>query len=187
MVRALVLALLVALGSGCGQAMVDNPTPAAERETTRVTLYFLAEGGTIALGVRRDIVQRTPPPWGLGCRRSAGSAHCRADHRGDVHRTDDGNSRRHTADLTPLARRGRDRCRRQPFRARRRGRRDRSSACDHSNCSVARRHLALERREDLAPGERRALGDVSDRRGRVRRSVRLLEHQLPCRSFVRWD
>jgi spore germination protein GerM len=30
----------------------------------RVTLYFLAEGGGISLGVRRDVVERTPPPWG---------------------------------------------------------------------------------------------------------------------------
>jgi spore germination protein GerM len=30
----------------------------------RTTLYFLAEGGTIPLGVRRDVVQRVPPPWG---------------------------------------------------------------------------------------------------------------------------
>jgi spore germination protein GerM len=64
MVRALVLALLVACGTGCGQAVVDVATPAVERETTRVTLYFLAEDGTIVLGVRRDIVERTPPPWG---------------------------------------------------------------------------------------------------------------------------
>jgi spore germination protein GerM len=64
MVRALVLALLVAFGTGCGQAVVDVPTPAAEPETTRVTLYFLAEDGTIVLGVRRDIAERTPPPWG---------------------------------------------------------------------------------------------------------------------------
>jgi spore germination protein GerM len=64
MVRALVLALLVAFGTGCGQAVVDVATPAVEPETTRVTLSFLAEDGTIVLGVRRDIVERTPPPWG---------------------------------------------------------------------------------------------------------------------------
>jgi spore germination protein GerM len=64
MVRALVPTLLVAVGAGCGQAVVEATTPAAGRETARVTLYFLAEDGAVALGVRRDIIERTPPPWG---------------------------------------------------------------------------------------------------------------------------
>jgi spore germination protein GerM len=64
MARALALALFVAFGTGCGQAVVGAPTGARAPETTRVTLYFLAENRTIALGVRRDVVERTPPPWG---------------------------------------------------------------------------------------------------------------------------
>jgi hypothetical protein len=63
MVRVLLLALAVACGAGCGQAVGNEPTPAAGNKPTRVKLDFLAEDGTIALGVRRDIVERTPPPW----------------------------------------------------------------------------------------------------------------------------
>jgi hypothetical protein len=59
------LALLAVLTAGCGQeARVAASRPPPGAETARTTLYFLAEGGTIPLGVRRDVVQRVPPPWG---------------------------------------------------------------------------------------------------------------------------
>jgi spore germination protein GerM len=63
MFRAVVFTLLAALATGCGQAVVVA-SPPDEAETARVTLYFLAEDRTVVLGVRRDVVERTPPPWG---------------------------------------------------------------------------------------------------------------------------
>lgn len=62
--RALCLVLLIGFVPGCGQVTASDSRPAVSGETTRVTLYFLAEDGTVPLGVRRDIVERTPPPWG---------------------------------------------------------------------------------------------------------------------------
>jgi Sporulation and spore germination len=64
MARALGLVALVALLVGCGQVADDSGPAAGTLETERATLYFLAEDGTVPLGVRRDIVPRTPPPWG---------------------------------------------------------------------------------------------------------------------------
>lgn len=64
MSRALASALLIALLAGCGQTVVAPSLPAARAERTRTTLYFLTEDGTVPLGVRRDIIERTPPPWG---------------------------------------------------------------------------------------------------------------------------
>lgn len=58
------MALLLALLAGCGRAVPDASAPAERAQTTRTTLYFLAEDGAVPLGVRREIVQRTPPPWG---------------------------------------------------------------------------------------------------------------------------
>jgi spore germination protein GerM len=62
--RALLFALLILSAAGCGQASVSDSPPAEGPGTTRVTLYFLAEDGSISLGVRRDVLQRVPPPWG---------------------------------------------------------------------------------------------------------------------------
>src|SRR5919201_6238425 len=62
--RALLFAPLILFAAGCGQATVSDSPPAERPETTRVTLYFLAEDGSISLGVRRDVVQRVPPPRG---------------------------------------------------------------------------------------------------------------------------
>jgi len=56
------VALLAPVVLLCGGA-----SPAAPLEvvpTVRTTLYFLTDGGTAPLGVRRSIVERTPPPWG---------------------------------------------------------------------------------------------------------------------------
>jgi hypothetical protein len=63
MFRAVVFTLLAALATGCGQAVVVA-SPPDEAETASVTLYFLVEDRTVVLGVRRDVVERTPPPWG---------------------------------------------------------------------------------------------------------------------------
>jgi Sporulation and spore germination len=62
--RALLFALLILSAAGCGQESVSDSPPAEGPGTTRVTLYFLAEDGSISLGVRRDVLQRVPPPWG---------------------------------------------------------------------------------------------------------------------------
>jgi spore germination protein GerM len=62
--RALLFALLILSAAGCGQASVSDSPPAEGPERTRATLYFLAEDGSISLGVRRDVLQRVPPPWG---------------------------------------------------------------------------------------------------------------------------
>jgi hypothetical protein len=59
-----VLALLVPLVAGCGRQIVTATSSAEAPERTRTTLYFLAEGGAVPLGVRREIVERTPPPSG---------------------------------------------------------------------------------------------------------------------------
>jgi hypothetical protein len=59
-----VFAVLTVAATGCGQAALTAPEPAEGGERTRTTLYFLAEDGSISLGVRRDVVERVPPPWG---------------------------------------------------------------------------------------------------------------------------
>jgi hypothetical protein len=64
MTRALLTALLMSFVAGCGQATVSQPRPAKGGESARVTLYFLAEDGSVSLGVRRNVVPRVPPPWG---------------------------------------------------------------------------------------------------------------------------
>jgi hypothetical protein len=64
MLRSLSAVVLAGLLAGCGR-VAPEPRPAAEvGDTLRTTLYFLAEDGTVPLGVRRDIVERIPPPWG---------------------------------------------------------------------------------------------------------------------------
>jgi spore germination protein GerM len=63
MFRVLVSAVVIALLASCGQAVVAS-SPMAQNRTTRATLYFLGEDGTVPLGVRRDVSERTPPPWG---------------------------------------------------------------------------------------------------------------------------
>jgi hypothetical protein len=61
--RPCISALFVAaLLAGCGTAL--QPPAARAPQMKRVTLYFLAEDGGISLGVRRNVVERTPPPWG---------------------------------------------------------------------------------------------------------------------------
>jgi spore germination protein GerM len=62
--RASHLALLLAFVAGCGQTTASDSPPATNMQTARVTLYFLAENGSVPLGVRRDVVRRVPPPWG---------------------------------------------------------------------------------------------------------------------------
>jgi spore germination protein GerM len=59
-------AVFVLLGfvlAGCGEVVV-TASPRNEAMTVSTTLYFLAHDGAVPLGVRRDIVERTPPPWG---------------------------------------------------------------------------------------------------------------------------
>jgi spore germination protein GerM len=64
MLRALSATGLALLVVACGQSVPPAAPASGSAETVRVTLYFLAEDGTIARGVRRDAVERTPPPWG---------------------------------------------------------------------------------------------------------------------------
>jgi sporulation and spore germination protein len=56
--------LLIALLAACGQSRIAPSHPAQSARTFRTTLYFLAEDGAVPLGVRRNVVERTPPPWG---------------------------------------------------------------------------------------------------------------------------
>jgi spore germination protein GerM len=58
------LLALVLLLANCGDAVVPAAATADRPATLRTTLYFLAEEGTVPLGTRREIVERTPPPWG---------------------------------------------------------------------------------------------------------------------------
>ena len=64
MLRAVASFLGITLLAGCGQGAVAPSRPAEEARTMQTTLYFLAEDGSVSLGVRREIVKRTPPPWG---------------------------------------------------------------------------------------------------------------------------
>jgi hypothetical protein len=64
MFRPLLSALLIVLLAACGEAAVRDSRPAQAPTTFRTTLYFLAEGGAVPLGVRREVPERTPPPWG---------------------------------------------------------------------------------------------------------------------------
>jgi spore germination protein GerM len=59
-------AILILLGfvlAGCAEALVTAP-PGHQTKTVRTTLYFLVDDGAMPLGVRREVVERTPPPWG---------------------------------------------------------------------------------------------------------------------------
>jgi spore germination protein GerM len=57
--------LLPLLVPGCGQpAGSEAPRSAHASETVRTTLYFLAEDGTVPLGVRREVAKDEPPPEG---------------------------------------------------------------------------------------------------------------------------
>jgi spore germination protein GerM len=62
--RAAAFALFVVVLAGCGQAVVAESQPAQGAETIRTTLYFLAENGSVPLGVRRTIIKDSPPPEG---------------------------------------------------------------------------------------------------------------------------
>jgi Sporulation and spore germination len=64
MLRVPAYLLLIALLAACGQTRVAPSPPAQSPRSFRTTLYFLAEDGTVPLGVRRDVVERTPPAWG---------------------------------------------------------------------------------------------------------------------------
>jgi spore germination protein GerM len=58
------LLVLVLLLASCGETVVSAAATADPPATLRTTLYFLAEDGTVSVGTRREIVDRTPPPWG---------------------------------------------------------------------------------------------------------------------------
>ncbi|HYY34512.1 MAG TPA: GerMN domain-containing protein [Gaiellaceae bacterium] len=64
MLRAVAAAGLAAVMVACGEGLQAAPPRARDAETARVTLYFLAEDGSVVMGVRRDVLERTPPPWG---------------------------------------------------------------------------------------------------------------------------
>jgi spore germination protein GerM len=64
MFRAVSAAALALFVVACGQSVRPSAPADGRAETVRVTLFFLAEDGTVPLGVRRDVVGRTPPPWG---------------------------------------------------------------------------------------------------------------------------
>lgn len=68
MFRVLSAVALAALVIGCGEAVRASEPAVRSIETARTTLYFLAEDGSISLGVRRTIVNDTPPPEGARLR-----------------------------------------------------------------------------------------------------------------------
>jgi spore germination protein GerM len=61
---AVALFALVLLLASCRETVVSAAATADSPATLRTTLYFLTEEGAVPLGTRREIVERTPPPWG---------------------------------------------------------------------------------------------------------------------------
>jgi hypothetical protein len=62
------LVAALAATTACGAAEEPTAQATPQGETARTTLYFLTEGGSASIGVRRTIVKDTPPAQGASLR-----------------------------------------------------------------------------------------------------------------------